>query len=240
MKANLKLTIAGALAITALSAYVYAGDAACGSSGAPATDQAVCGAAAKTPCSAAGQAACGDKCAAGAGKCDMAGAGKCDKAGAGKCDKAGAGKCDMAGAGKCDKAGAGKCDKAGAGKCDKAGAGKCDKGAKVTHVTTDQLAGLLGTVVVVDARTAKYDDGKRIPGAITVPADATAEQITAALPDKSAKVVVYCTSPKCPASAKLAKTLVKYGYTAVQKYPDGIEGWVAAGKPTTQATPAGK
>jgi len=216
MKTNLKLTIAGALAITALSVYVYAGDAACGSSGAPATDQAVCSAAAKAPCSAADKAACGDKCAAGAGKCAKAGAGKCAKAAAGKCDKADAGKCA------------------------KAGAGKCAKGAKVAHVTTDQLAGLLGAVVVVDARTAKYDDGKRIPGAISVPADATAEQIIAALPDKSAKVVVYCTSPKCPASAKLAKTLVKHGYTAVQKYPDGIEGWVAAGQPTTQATPAGK
>ncbi len=187
MKTKLSLTIAGTLALVALSVYVYAGGAGCGSSGASANDQAVCNAAATAPCSAAAKAACGDKCA-------------------------------------------------------KAGAVPCDKclAKKVAHVTTDQLADLLGTVVVVDARTAKYDDGKRIPGAISVPADATPEQITAALPDKSAKVVVYCTGPKCPASATLAKTLVQNGYTAVHKYPDGIEGWVAAGEPTTQATPAGK
>lgn len=198
MKMNLKLTIAGALAITALSLSVYAGSAGCGSSCPSATDQAVGNAATKAPCSAADKAACGDKCAAGAGKCDKAGAEKCAK----PCDKCPA--------------------------------------KKIAHVTTDQLAGLLGAAVIVDARTAKYDDGKRIPGALSVPADATPEQIAAALPDKSAKIVVYCTSPKCPASAMLAKTLVKHGYTAVHKYPDGIEGWVAAGKPTTQATPAGK
>jgi len=206
MNMHLKFIIAGALAVTALSVYVYAGSAGCANSGAAATDQATC--------SATDKAACGDKCAAGAGTCDKAACGD-------KC---------TAGAGTCAKAGAEKCAKP----CDKCPA------KKVAHVTTDQLSGLLGTVVVVDARTAKYDDGKRIPGALTVPADATPEQIAAALPDKSAKVVVYCTSPKCPASAKLAKTLVKHGYTAVQKYPDGIEGWVAAGKPTTQATPAGQ
>jgi rhodanese-related sulfurtransferase len=240
MKANLTVSLAAALAVTALAVFVYAGGQACGSSCAPAAEKAVCAsgctcnpcpATEGKPCDPACKAKCADKSACGdkAAKCaDKSACG--DKAA--KC----ADKSACADKGACaDKAA--KCaDKAA--KC--ADKGACGhKAGKVAHVTTEQLSGLLGAVVVVDARTAKYDDGKRIPGAISVPADATPEQIVAALPDKNAKIVTYCSGPQCPASAKLAKTLVKHGYTGVHKYPDGLAGWVAAGKQTTQAAPAG-
>ena len=91
-------------------------------------------------------------------------------------------------------------------------------------------------MVLVDARTPKWDDGRRIPGALYVPADSDDDAIAKALPDKNALIVAYCTNLKCPASKMLAEKLVKSGYKNVMKYPDGLEGWIAAGNAVTEAT----
>ena len=91
---------------------------------------------------------------------------------------------------------------------------------------------------IIDARSAKYDDGKRIPGAIALTADASDESIAAALPDKEAQVITYCSNLKCPASEKLAKRLTALGYNNVVKYPDGIEGWSTAGQKVVEIAPA--
>lgn len=89
-------------------------------------------------------------------------------------------------------------------------------------------------VVVVDARSAQWDDGKRIPGAIMLTSDSSDEAIAAALPSKDALVVTYCSNLKCPASAKLAEKLVGLGYKNVVKYPEGLAGWVEAGHEVTE------
>ena len=90
-------------------------------------------------------------------------------------------------------------------------------------------------MVLVDARTPKWDDGRRIPGALYVPADSDDAAIAKALPDKNALIVAYCTNLQCPASKMLAEKLVKSGYKNVMKYPDGLEGWIAAGNAVTEA-----
>jgi len=105
-------------------------------------------------------------------------------------------------------------------------------------IDTEGLKALIASgeaVVIVDARSGKYDDGRRIPGVVSLSADARDETIAQVLPDKNAKVVAYCSNEKCPASANLAKRLVKLGYTNVHKYPHGIAGWTAAGHPVTTA-----
>ena len=84
-------------------------------------------------------------------------------------------------------------------------------------------------VVLVDARSAKWDDGKRIPGAISLTSDASEADIATALPNKDAAIVTYCSSEKCPASATLAERLTALGYGNVVKYPQGIEAWINAG-----------
>lgn len=97
-----------------------------------------------------------------------------------------------------------------------------------------------GNATLVDARGGKYLDGRRIPGATVVAATSSEAEIAKALPDKGAEIVAYCTNTKCPASQTLADKLVKLGYTNVKKYPDGIDGWQAAGKTVetvTEATP---
>ncbi|OGV47166.1 MAG: hypothetical protein A2X46_09930 [Lentisphaerae bacterium GWF2_57_35] len=91
-------------------------------------------------------------------------------------------------------------------------------------------------VAVVDARTAQYDDGKRISGAISLPADSSTEAIEKALPDKNQLVVTYCSNLKCPASKILSEKLIEMGYKNVLKYPDGLEGWLQAGQPAAEAS----
>lgn len=90
-------------------------------------------------------------------------------------------------------------------------------------------------MTVLDARSGKFDDGNRIPGAKTLAADAASEKVTAMLPDKQALVVTYCANLKCPASSQLAKRLRQLGYSNVLEYHEGIEGWMAAGNSVEKA-----
>lgn len=109
------------------------------------------------------------------------------------------------------------------------------------ELSTAALAALLKAntpAVILDARTAKWDDGRRIPGAKSLPVDAGAEKIKELLPKKDALVVTYCGSSKCPLSKKLAHRLGDLGYTNVVEYPEGIAGWVAAGQKFEQTKKA--
>lgn len=112
------------------------------------------------------------------------------------------------------------------------------KAAEVNHyhvINTDQVKDILYSgqeVVLVDARTKEYDDGIRLPGAILVPHNSSADEIRTALPSLDESIIVYCNSKKCPASGKLADRLVAMGYTNVWKYAEGLEAWVKSGGKT--------
>ena len=112
-----------------------------------------------------------------------------------------------------------------------------DDEAAASELSTQALATLLRSKVpatVLDARTAKGDDGRRIPGAKSLTADATEDQIKALLPKKDGLVVTYCGSRKCTLSNKLAGRLKGLGYTNVREYSEGIKGWAAAGQDVQQ------
>ena len=99
-------------------------------------------------------------------------------------------------------------------------------------ISTKGLAALLRArlpIVVLDARTGKFDDGRRVPGAKSLSAAATVKQAAALIKNKDTVVVTYCSNLKCPASSYLAKRLHTLGYKNVVEYPNGIEGWAAAG-----------
>lgn len=99
-------------------------------------------------------------------------------------------------------------------------------------INTEGLAALQRAHVpmsVLDARTGKFDDGQRIPGARALAPTASEAEIALVLPEKGALVVTYCANLKCPASHMLGETLRKAGYTNVLEYHEGIEGWMAAG-----------
>ncbi|MCE9613391.1 MAG: rhodanese-like domain-containing protein [Lentisphaerae bacterium] len=90
-------------------------------------------------------------------------------------------------------------------------------------------------ITVVDARSAKYDDGNRLPGAMSLTADAADEEISKALPSKDAPIIAYCSNLQCPASHKLAERLQRLGYQRVKIMPEGIAGWQEAGYPVDKA-----
>ena len=152
----------------------------------------------------------------------------------------------MPGKGDCEKCGAphdqGKChgDKK-AGMSDKEGCAKphdqdrdhwAAKRAEMPMVNTMVLKTMMAAgapVTILDARSGKYDDGRRIPGAIGLGADSKDEDILNTVKSKDALIVTYCANLKCPASKALAEKLRTLGYKHVLEYPFGIEGWVEGG-----------
>lgn len=134
-------------------------------------------------------------------------------------------------------AGCGTCCKTGGcptGKCAMSGSCKSTVAVQKAQpvIGTEALATLLRAktpAAVLDARSGKFDDGQRIPGARSLNAGSTEAEIAQVLPDKGALVVTYCAGLKCPASHQLAEKLVKLGYSNVVEYPEGIAGWLEAG-----------
>src|SRR5262249_4157837 len=54
-------------------------------------------------------------------------------------------------------------------------------------------------------------------------------------PNKDAKLVFYCGGPKCMSSHGAAERALAAGYTDVNVMPEGIKGWVDAGRPTSKS-----
>jgi rhodanese-related sulfurtransferase len=100
------------------------------------------------------------------------------------------------------------------------------------HIDTNALAVLIASgvpLVILDARSAKWDDGKRIATAKTLTADASEEQAMELIPSKESLVVVYCSNVHCSASSHLAKRLSDLGYINILKYEAGIQEWINSG-----------
>ncbi len=227
-----QIMIVGLAALVALGLGLQA-NAGCGACGAHAEVKKACPEGCTKPCCAAPAVEKKDCC----GKCEAKKdcASKCDKT-----DKKCAAKsaCSV----KSDKA----CPVTGA--CSAAAPEKacgpdckkpcCAEKAEIAEINTSGLKALLDSgakVHILDARSGKYDDGRRIPGAESLAASATEEQAEKALPSKDALVVTYCSNLKCPASAMLAKRLKGLGYKNVIEYRHGIEGWANAGYPVEAA-----
>jgi rhodanese-related sulfurtransferase len=125
-----------------------------------------------------------------------------------------------------------------AGKCTEQTCPAAKTAVKHPEIGTEHLQTLLRSgvpLVVLDARTGKYDDGTRIPGARSLSPAADAETAAKAVPSKETLVVTYCAGTHCPASGMLANHLSELGYKNIFEYPQGIEGWVKAGQEVTHA-----
>ena len=68
-----------------------------------------------------------------------------------------------------------------------------------------------------------------IPGAVLLTDADSLDNLPA---DKAKHLVFYCTNTSCGASHYAAAKAITAGYLHVQVLPDGIAGWVKAGKPT--------
>jgi len=90
-------------------------------------------------------------------------------------------------------------------------------------------------IVLVEALPAKSFNQAHLPGALQINHDEVAQKAPALLPDKGAKIVVYCANKECRNSAKAAGALEALGYTDVHEYVEGKADWQAAGLPTAGA-----
>jgi rhodanese-related sulfurtransferase len=87
-------------------------------------------------------------------------------------------------------------------------------------------------MVLVEALPAKYFNEAHLPGALQINHDEVAAKAPKLLPDKGAKIVVYCANTACQNSTKAARALQDLGYTDVHEYVEGKADWQAAGLPT--------
>lgn len=104
----------------------------------------------------------------------------------------------------------------------------------VPDVSIDELAAKLATgdCQAVDAN----GDATRkklgvIPGAVLL-SDSEAFSTSELPKDKSKTLVFYCANTHCSASEEAAARALTAGYKNVKVLPEGIAGWVAAGKQT--------
>lgn len=90
-------------------------------------------------------------------------------------------------------------------------------------------------VVLLDARKARFDDGKRIAGAHLVPPTASKAELERVIPSKDTLIITYCSHMRCPLSHELAESLHEKGWTNVIVYPYGLKGWETAGNEFSQS-----
>jgi rhodanese-related sulfurtransferase len=98
------------------------------------------------------------------------------------------------------------------------------------ELTTGDLVQRLSTVVLVDALGPPYFQTVHLPGAINIPPHKVANLAPTALPDKSARIVVYANGSSSNATIVLQQ-LAQLGYRQLALYVDGTEGWIEAGLP---------
>jgi phage shock protein E len=79
-----------------------------------------------------------------------------------------------------------------------------------------------GDVIILDVRPREDYQREHIPGAISLPNDEVEENAEKVLPDKDARILIYCKSGKNSAAA--AEKLVKMGYENVYDF-GGIIDW---------------
>jgi sulfur-carrier protein adenylyltransferase/sulfurtransferase len=102
--------------------------------------------------------------------------------------------------------------------------------ATITEVSAEEADALrVDGAVLVDVREQVEWDAGYIPGAVHVPRSYLEQNIESHVPDRDARVVLYCAGGT--RSAYGAATLAQLGYTNVVSMSRGIEGWKALGLP---------
>lgn len=118
--------------------------------------------------------------------------------------------------------------------CSGSGTGPtAERAAAIATVSVDELDRMLANreCVAVDANlaTTRQKLGV-IPGAVLLGDGDSLDGLPA---DRTTQLVFYCASTACGASHAAAQKALTAGYTRVKVLPDGIAGWVKAGKQTS-------
>lgn len=120
---------------------------------------------------------------------------------------------------------------AGAG-CAKSEKSQTAEKATAATITVDEVDQKLasGDCVPVDANgTETRKKMGIVPGAVLL-TDSDTFQLSELPADKDKTLVFYCANTRCGASHTAAAKAITAGYTNVKVMPDGIAGWVKAGK----------
>jgi membrane protein DedA with SNARE-associated domain/rhodanese-related sulfurtransferase len=85
--------------------------------------------------------------------------------------------------------------------------------------------------LIIDVRSLASQREGRIPGAVWIDSNAFDQSLRAqGLQERTAEeVIVYCACPNEVSAAKVAKKLMRAGFTRVRPLAGGIEAWVARG-----------
>lgn len=84
---------------------------------------------------------------------------------------------------------------------------------------------------LVEALPEMYWRKAHIPGALQIDYTEIEAKADSLLPDKGAKIVVYCANTECQNSTKATQTLESLGYKEVYEYVEGKQDWADAGFP---------
>ena len=86
-------------------------------------------------------------------------------------------------------------------------------------------------IVLVEALPEQYWKQGHIPGAIQIDHTEIKDKAPGLLPDKDARIVVYCANTQCQNSANAVKALQSLGYKNVREYVEGKQDWQEAELP---------
>lgn len=117
---------------------------------------------------------------------------------------------------------------------------KLDHALPILWSQAKPLAGI-GQVVLLDARPKADFDAGHVPGALWLPADASAETVRQLLGDRprTTRLVAYCNAMGCPEAFQLATRLVReFDFPNAQFMLEGFAEWRRAEQPT--APPASR
>jgi rhodanese-related sulfurtransferase len=107
-------------------------------------------------------------------------------------------------------------------------------GISIRHITREELKSALESGLkptLVEALPEKYWREGHLPWALQIDYTDVADKAKELLPDKGARIVVYCASTECQNSTKAARTLEELGYRDVYEYVEGRQHWIEAGLP---------
>lgn len=103
---------------------------------------------------------------------------------------------------------------------------------KVPQISTDELKRFIDSkekIIILDVRTAgEYSRGK-IEGSVNLPIDDIGENVEKLIPDKQAKIIVYCLSGS--RSVYAVDEMVRLGYKKVFNLTNGLLVWRAMNLP---------
>lgn len=103
-------------------------------------------------------------------------------------------------------------------------------------ITREELKKLINSgeeFMLVNSLNKQNFEERYIPNSlnISINTEGFDEKLLELIPDKTKKIIVYCSHFECPTSEKAIKRMVELGYTKVTDYAGGMDDWIEAGYP---------